>query len=240
MILFCLIAVIGIVTWLLSQEGIWGAASTLVCVVISGLVAMNFFEPAAMYLTLFIPAAASYADFLCLVGLFAGGVIGLRELTEYLAPVDIRVPDLLDTIGKWGFAAATGYVTMAILLTSLHTAPLPRQFLDFKPETPILFGLAPDRQWLGFTQYVSEKSLANNSIFDQATQRYTPNIFDGQVRKVGDAENLVWSSFPIRYATRRSMIERGEFVGGLGAGPPKAPPAPVGVPKGGSVPQGSF
>jgi hypothetical protein len=236
MILFCLIAIIGVIAWLLSTEGVWGAASTLLCVIVSGLIAMNFFEPAAMYLTHFVPAAAAYADFVCLVGLFAGLVIGLRELTEYLAPVDIRVPDLLDTIGKWGFAAVTGYVTMAFLLTALHTAPLPREIFDFRPETPVFFGIAPDRHWLGFTQYVSEHSLQREiTSMDPATGKpYSgPNIFDGMVRKIGDAENTVWSSFPIRYAMRRSQIEKGEFVGGV-AGASKTPPVPQ--PSGGGAP----
>ena len=58
MILACCIGIIGVITWLLSTEGIWGAASTLLCVVISGLLAMNFFEPAALYLTFFVPALA--------------------------------------------------------------------------------------------------------------------------------------------------------------------------------------
>ncbi len=241
MILFALIAIVGVITWLLSQEGIWGAASTLVCVVLSGLVAMNFYEPVAMYLTFFVPAIADYADFGALVVLFGGGVIGLRELTEYLAPLDIRVPDLLDTIGKWGFAAATGYVTTGILLTALHTAPLPRQFLDFRPEAPTFFGIAPDRQWLAFTQYVSEKSLANNSNFDPATRLFQPNIFDGHIRKVGDSPNTVWASFPIRYAMRRSMIERGEFAGGSAGPKPPAPPAPAGAAtKGATATPGGF
>jgi len=240
MIVFCLIAIIGIITWLLSTEGIWGAASTLVCVVLSGLIAMNFFEPAAMYLTLFVPVVANYADFAALVGLFAGCVFGLRSLTEYLAPTDIRVPDLLDLLGKWGFAAATGYVTMAFLLTALHTAPLPRQFFDFQPETPAFFGIAPDRQWLGFTQYVSERSLPNRVNYDPATQQTLPNVFDGQFRKVGDTPNMVWSSFPIRYAMRRSMIERGEFAGGMGGGKPPTPPTPAGAVKGGPAPAGGF
>src|SRR5262249_8438920 len=158
------------------------------------------FEPLALYLSYFVPNLAPYADFVSLVGLFAALVFGLREVTEHLCPVDIRVPDLLDTLGKWGFAVATGYVTMAFLLTALHTAPLPREVFDFRPETPVFFGLFPDRQWLGFTQYVSEKSLSNRIIYNQATLRLEPNIFDGQIRKIGDSPNGIWSSFPIRYA----------------------------------------
>lgn len=224
LILLALLVIIGVITWLLSQEGIWGAASTLLCVVVSGLIAMNFFEPAAMYLTHFVPATLEYADFVCLVGIFGGLVFGLRTLTEYLAPTDIRVPDLLDTIGKWGFGAITGYVTMAFLLTALHTAPLSRNVFDFQPEQPAFLGIAPDRQWLGFTQYVSEHALANRVIYDQATRQKLPNIFDGMVKKIGDAPNTVWSSFPIRYAMRREQIEKGQFTG---AGGGAAKPAPA-------------
>jgi hypothetical protein len=231
-ILFALVAVIGIVTWLVSQEGIWGAASILVCVVLSGLFAMNFFEPLTLVLTRFLPGLANYADFAALVGLFAGSMLALRAASEYLVATDIRVPDLLDTIGKWGFAAISGYVTMAFLLTALHTAPLPREFLGFRPEERIFFGIAPDRQWLGFTQYVSEKSLRRLG---------QPNVFDGMVRQVGDPQaphpNRVWASFPIRYAARRGQIEQGAVVAAavMNATPPPVPasggsrgPAPAG------------
>lgn len=241
MILGGLVLIIGIVTWLLSMEGAWGAASSFLCVLIAGLLAMNYFEPLALYLTFFVPAIAEYADFVALVGLFGGLTFGLRELTAWLSPVDIRLPDLFDTIGKWVFSAVTGYVTMAILLTSLHTAPLPRDFFDFHPETPAFLGLAPDRQWLGFVQYVSENSLKRSiqvkdpltgmPVADPVTQLplTMPNIFDGQYRRVGDPQaphpNTIWSSFPIRYAMRRSQIEQGGLASATAA--PAAAPAPT-------------
>ncbi len=252
MILFSLIAVIAIVTWLLSTEGVWGAASTFVCVILAGLLAMNFFEPVAMILNYFVPALLEYADFIALVGLFAGFTWGLREGTAYLAPVDIRMPDMLEMIGKWVFSAITGYVTMAILLTALHTAPLPREFFDFRPESSVFFGMYPDRQWLGFVQYVSENSLRTSvTVQDPVTKQYVidpvtrqqvvmPNIFDGQYRRVGDPQmphpNLVWSSFPMRYAMRRAQMEQGGSAGGAGGAgvktvrPVAAPGTPSGTP----------
>ena len=238
--LIAIVAVIGIVTWLLSTEGVWGAASTLICVVLSGLVAMNFYEPAAMYLVHFLPAASDYADFVALVGIFGLATFGLRELMAYLTPVDIALPDLLDTIGKWGVSLVTGYVTAAILLTALHTAPLPRDFLDFHPEQPMFFGLYPDRQWLGFVQYVSEHSLSRRvAVIDSVTsmpvvdpltqqQMFLPHAFDGGYRKVGDPQaphpNTIWPSFPIRYAMRRSQIEQGGSGEGAAAAPLRARP----------------
>ena len=62
-IIFFLIAIVGIVTWLVAQEGVWGAASILLGVVVSGLIAMNFFEPLALLVTQFIPILGNYADF---------------------------------------------------------------------------------------------------------------------------------------------------------------------------------
>jgi hypothetical protein len=249
-ILIAIVAVIAIVTWLLSTEGVWGAASTLMCVVLSGLVAMNFFEPAAMYLIHFVPKISDYADFVCLVGLFGLATFGLRELTAYLTPVDIRVPDVLDNIGKWLVSAATGYVTAAILLTAVHTAPLPRDFFDFHPEQPMFFGMYPDRQWLGFVQFVSEHSLSrtvsatdpvtNQPVVDALTQQplFLPHTFDGGYRKVGDPQaphpNVIWSSFPIRYAMRRSQIEKG--AGGEAAPTQPLPAVPVAPSTGGAPP----
>ena len=45
-----LLIVLGLVTWSVASEGIWGAALTSLIVVISGLLAMNFFEPTAALL----------------------------------------------------------------------------------------------------------------------------------------------------------------------------------------------
>jgi hypothetical protein len=111
---------------------------------------------------------------------------------------------------------------MAILLTALHTAPLPRSFVGFSPERSNFFdSLAPDRQWLGFTQHVSEKVLN------------TGRVFDGPKFSMPGTDQEYWPSFPIRYATRREDIAAGRkpsaLGGGVGAGPaaPSGPPTPV-------------
>ena len=89
----------------------------------------------------------------------------------------------------------TGYVTIAFLLTALHTAPLPREFLGFTPERNNFFGmLAPDRDWLGFVQYVSEKSMPSSE---------EGRIFDGSRFRLPYHENDVWPTFIFRYASRR-------------------------------------
>src|SRR5262249_41626070 len=55
---------------------------------------------------------------------------------------------------------------------------------------------APDRQWLGFTQRVSEKVLATGAVFDGPRYAEPETTQD------------IWPSFSIRYATRRQDYGR--------------------------------
>lgn len=217
----CLI-VIGIVTWCVSTEGLWGAAHTLLCVLLSALLAMNFFEPLAGFLDGMLGSARTYSDIIALVGLFTAFVFATRLASEQLAPTFIQLHPTLDQVGRWGFAALTGYLTMAVLLTALHTAPLPREFMGFKPERANFFGMSPDRQWLGFTQYVTEKSFSWIRFHNAVTKTDIPHAFDGRYEQLGDPSmpypNTIWPSFPIRYAMRRGQIGN------------TAPPQPVMVP----------
>jgi hypothetical protein len=217
MIDIILIAILAGVTWCVAAEGFSGAIQTAIICVIAGLTAMNFFEPLAQTLQGILPTNYSaWADSVALIGIFAVTVTVLRLAVERLDPgfPDARKP--MYEAGRWLGALIAGYVTMAFLLTALHTAPLPRDFIGFTPERQNLLNLAaPDRQWLGFTQYVSEKSLKKWG---------NPNIFDGPQMQLGSSTNNVWASFPIRYATRRENLS-----GSATAIPPlKIQPAPQG------------
>jgi hypothetical protein len=222
-----LLIVVGVVTWLVASEGIWGAAQTFLCTLLAGLVAMNFFEPLANSIRGLV--GDNYADIVALLGLFTALVFALRMGTEQLSLSYIQVIPMLDTVGRWAFGAITGYLTMAILLTALHTAPLPREFLGFKPERNNFFNFAPDHQWLAFTQYVSEKPLSKAMFVDNADKRIIVHAFDGRYEKIGDPTkpypNRIWPSFPIRYAMRRERIDNN-----TAAAPASQPIQPVTTP----------
>lgn len=200
-----LIIVWAVVTWCVAGEGAFGAALNCLIIILSGLLAMNLYEPAAG-IGQSIMGSGEWAyrwDVIALAGLFAAAVFGLRALFEKMTPRYFQIDSPGEDVGRWAFGALSGYVTMAFLLTALHTAPLPRNFMGFTPERPNLFGVvAPDRQWLGFTQFVSENSLS----------RSVPRIFDGPVedfiepRNADEHPNAVWPSFPIRYASRREVL----------------------------------
>ena len=193
-----LLAIFGGVTYCVAGEGAWGAAITAICVILGGLFAMNFFEPICDNLLGTNYYWQARLDLIVLVGLFGGAVAGLRAGADYLSSTYIGVHRMVHESARWGCGVLAGYVTMAFLLTALHTAPLGREFLGFQGERSNFFGLAPDRHWLGFTQWSSEW------VFSKWPKR----IFDGPEKAMGDpgvVTNTVWSSFPIRYASRREI-----------------------------------
>jgi len=227
MIDFLLIVILGVVTWCVASEGAGGAAIILISVLFSGLLAMNYFEPLAGFLERNVSSGVmSYRwDFIALLGLFAGFIALFRFVTTQISPKYIHVHPYLYEAGRWGCGLATGYITMAILLTALHTAPLPREFIGFKPERKNLFGIiAPDRQWLGFTQYVTEKIFSKSkNLVDPTTNESITlvHMFDGRTRWHDDLPGEpteVFSSFIIRYASRREAFIRSAAGGGTPAG----------------------
>jgi len=219
-----LLAMFAIVAWCVASEGAMGAVYSFFCVLFGGLLAMNFFELVAPRLEKISRGFAPFADFVALVGLFSLFVFLLRLGAEHFAPTQIELDSRLHEIIRWPWSLATGYLTMAILLTSLHTAPLPREFWGFQPEARNFLDIsAPDRQWLGFNQWVSEHVLWNG------------RIFDGPMAEVEGTRQNVWPSFPIRYATRRASYASGNKSK---SAPPPAPLTPPGSES--ASPGGSF
>lgn len=234
MIDLILIMIIVGVTWAVAGEGPWGAAMVLFSVIVSGLLAMNLFEPVAGWMETILGTYEwqNRWDIICLLGIFSLGVWGLREITDRIMPTTLDVAGLVYEV-RWLIGVTTGYIVSAIVLTSLHTAPLSREFIGFKPErSNLLDTLAPDRQWLAFTQYVSEHVMRSGS---------NGPIFDGAVfpRIAEDPSSIqVWSSFPIRYAQRRTLYTMGGAAAPVSAPPPPSvAPAPTPTP-GAPVPAG--
>ena len=241
---FVLVAVIALVTWCVAAEGAVGAGVTFLCVVFSGLLAMNFFEPLASLLD-GVPYLADRSDVVALVGLFVVFAGGSRLLCEHLAPTFIPLQGLAYDGGRWGFGFLAGYVTAAFLLTALHTAPLPREFLGFRPErtvsadpnarTGMLFGVAaPDRQWLNFVQYVTGRSLKRTQYVEAAAGPMPlVRMFDGGTLYNWDpdapdqngrsASEIVMPSFVMRYADRRERLGGAPVADAPSAPLPAAP-----------------
>lgn len=219
-----LLIIVGLVTYMVAFDGAWTAVLSFFAVIFGGLLAMNFFEPVATFLSNNYASLEPRADFISLVVLFGLFVFLIRLGLDHVSPTNIELPTPVYHVLRWSMGAATGYVTMAILLTALHTAPLPRKFMGFAPERKNFLGVtSPDVQWLAFTQYVSERVFARRTtITNEAKQvEVVPRSFDG-LRMVfpGRQQSEYLPTFIIRYATRRERLAGG----GSAPTPPPAPP----------------
>lgn len=171
------------------NEGIWGNVVRLINVVTAGLVAMTFFEPLARALDGWQPSFTYLWDFLSLWGLFALSLLIFREITDRVSRVNVRFLKIADRIGGVILAIVIGYVMVCFTMTTLHTAPLGRNFLwggfSSDSDARMFFGMtAPDQQWLGFTQKMSTGAFAGAEEFDSKLE------------------------FMPKYATRRTDLEK--------------------------------
>ncbi len=139
------------------NEGLWGTAITFFNAVISALLATNYWEPLSSWLSEQIPSARHSWDFITLWAIFSISMFTLRAFTDTASKYKMKFVTAVDKVGGLLFSLATGWVLVAFLMMTLHTAPLGREFLGggFDPEEQMFFGMAPDRHWLGFVQRLS-------------------------------------------------------------------------------------
>jgi len=179
----------------LYTEGTWGNTLRLINVITAALLATNFYEPTADMLEEWMPSYTYVLDFLALWGLFALFMILFRLATDRLSKVKVRLLQIVDRIGSIVLAIWIGWVMVCFTTMTLHTAPLARNsmFESFQPEERMFFGLAPDRQWLGFVQKMSLGAFARSATESQWKQE--KYVFDPG------------AEFMPKYATRRAKLE---------------------------------
>jgi hypothetical protein len=180
---------------MLYNEGIWSNAIRLINVVTSALLAVNFFEPAAAWLTSMAPSFTYVWDFIALWVLFSIFFSVFRLLTDQVSKVKVRFLGIADRIGSGILALWIGWVMVCFTTTTLHTAPLSRNFLfgSFNADERMLMGLAPDRQWLGFVQKESLGPFCRSATPEEWKQEKF--VFDPN------------TDFLSKYATRRAEVE---------------------------------
>jgi uncharacterized membrane protein required for colicin V production len=177
-------------------EGLWSNAIRLVNVVIAALLATNFYEPLAGFLEGILPSLKYYWDFPAIWGLFALFVVVLETLAKQLSQVKVRFLQIGDQLGGLALSAVTAWVLVCFTLMTLHTAPLAKNFLfgSFQPRERMLFGIAPDRQWISFMRSMSLGPLARGASAEEQTSH--ANVFDAN------------RHFIYRYEQRRTEVEK--------------------------------
>ena len=201
--------------WCVSSEGLWGAALMFVNVMLAGLIAFDLYEWVAKFIDQNLDFMKAFSDFVALVVLFSIAFTLLRIATDNLGPTMVRFPTWLYHVGRYGFAGATAWYLMGMILCILQTAPIHRQFLGYEWKDHAVWGAGVDRFWLGYVQVTTER------VFD----RYPARMFDAQ------------SSFIRRYHDHREFGEPDpEFAPKAAGG---AAPQGGQQPAGGAAPAGA-
>ncbi len=109
---------------MLWTEGLWGNAVTFVNVIISGMMAVAFWEPVANALEKQMPSYTYVLDIIAVWGVFALTMGVLRAVTDYLSKYKVRFHRLMENIGNIAMSIIVAG-TMAFFATwTLHLAPL--------------------------------------------------------------------------------------------------------------------
>lgn len=160
---------------MLWNEGMWNNCLTLVNVVFSVFLAMNYWEPASTYLNGKMASYTYIIDYLVMWFIFFLSYIILRAVTDYLSNTRVKFMMPVEQAGRIISVIIIGWVMVSFTLTTLHTAPLARTAIrgSFQP-TPMannFLGMAPDRMLLGFVQSRSKSggALASSPpvVFDE-------------------------------------------------------------------------
>ena len=159
-------------TYALTSEGLWGAATMFFNILFGAMIAFNFYEPLAKLLdSTGIPWG--FSDTLCLMLLFSLTVLILRMTTETLAPAQVRFPAPVYQFGRLVFAFGGAVITMAIVILAFHCAPVHKKIFNvvtYDSKPPFGFGL--DHQFLGLFQQETGKVFTNYSSADAVRDPY--------------------------------------------------------------------
>jgi hypothetical protein len=140
-------------TYVVTSEGLWGAALMFFNVLFAAMISFNFYEPLAWLIDQ-TGINWGFSDTLCMLGLFCISLLILRMTTETIAPVMVKFPMPVYHAGRLVFGLGTAAVTMAMVILSFHAAPVYKKIfnvIDTKSKPP--FGVGLDHLWLGFFQY---------------------------------------------------------------------------------------
>ena len=125
-----LLGVFVAVTFALWREGTWSAIIMLLDVLLAATLATAWYPAVVGRLQ---PMFASYTyllDFLALEGLFCLLVLAFREVTDRILRTRVKFRRPVEMVGGPLVAALTAWVMVCFTATALHTAPVPRAFVQ--------------------------------------------------------------------------------------------------------------
>ena len=178
------------VSFALWREGPWSGLIMLLNVLLAASLATAWYPVVVARLE---PALASYTyllDFIALQGTFCVLLLVMREITDRLSRTSVRFRKPVELAAGPLVAMLTAWVVVCFTAASLHTAPVPRDFVQPTPESRMFFGLAPDRRWLAWV-----RGSSTSGPFAVPKHAFDPQ-----------------ADFIIRYADRRKALEAEETL----------------------------
>jgi hypothetical protein len=167
MLEFLTLGIMAAVAYASVREGVLTAITTLVNVVLAGLVSFNFYEPLAAELEKMFKGTflAGFEDAIVLFVLFAGSLGLLRVITNNLALSELELPALFQQVGAGCVALVTGYLVAGFLTCLYQTLPWDEKFMGFEytadANAPAMRKLLPpDRVWLALMHRASALPLS--------------------------------------------------------------------------------
>ncbi len=139
-------------TYLLSKEGLWGAALAFFDTLFAGLIAFGTFEFLGSRMEANIGFWGGFPRFICLVGVFCITVSILRVITDKLGPRRVKFPDLAEQTLKFVFAGLTAWIATGMVICMYQVAPVSKAPFQY-PFGKALFGIGIDRHWLMIVHY---------------------------------------------------------------------------------------
>lgn len=187
LILLGIFIAVGFAIW---REGPWSGLIGLLNIVLAASLATAWYPAIVAWLE---PRLASYTyllDFVVLQGLFCVLFLVFREITDRLSRTRVRFRKPVELVAGPLVGIVTGWVMVCFTAASLHTAPLPRDFIQPTPAAKMFFGFAPDRRWLAWV-----RGSSRDGPFARPAQAFDPE-----------------ADFILRYASRRGELEQAETL----------------------------
>lgn len=180
-------------------HGLWGAAVTLINLIMSMLIAMNLFEPISDALENNADASFTFLyDFVVLWMVFFFAFGFLRLLTDMLSKTRVKFDMPIEMAGRSILAIWCGWLLVCFTAFSLMMAPLNSVTPLGAWESPSdgAMAFSPDRLWLGFVHSRSRGALSRGKM-DEGPDAHPDDV------SLNVETFDPFGEFPIKYHDRR-------------------------------------
>ena len=156
-------------------HGAWKNAMFLICILLAGIVATNFFEPVSDMLEGVNSGLTYVFDFMIVWILFCITFLILRFFCELAGASPVKFPRPAELTLRSILAVWSAWIFTCFAAFTLHMAPLnsetPLGAWETPHESPAFLFLAPDRLWMAYAYSHSQGVLSRGNFDPNYTAR---------------------------------------------------------------------